>query len=144
MQLKTTHLQKQKKQKKQTAPHSICPGRPFSDPSEKHFQWLFQDGRSLVTPQTSLSSPTLFSPQVSHSAVSDSLWPHGLQHSRLPCPSPTLKAYSNLHPSSQWCHPTISSSVVPFSSHLQSFSASESFPMSQFFASGGHSIGVSA
>ena len=76
--------------------------------------------------------------------MSDSLWPHGLQHARLPCPSPTPKACSNSCPSSQWCHPTISSSVVPFFSCLQSFPASRSFPMSQFFASGGQSIGVSA
>ena len=76
------------------------------------------------------------------SVVSNSLWPHGLQHTRLPCPSPTLGAYSNSCPLSQWCHPTISSSVVPFS-WLQSFPASGSFPMSQFFASGGQSIGVS-
>ena len=69
---------------------------------------------------------------------------HGLQHARLPCPSPTPKACLNSCPSSRWCHPTISSSVVPFSSHLQSFPASGSFPVSQFFASGGQSIGVSA
>ena len=72
------------------------------------------------------------------------LRPHELQHARLPCPSPTPKAYLNLCPSSQWCHPTISSSVVPFSSHLQSFPASGSFPVSQFFSWGGQSIGVSA
>ena len=76
--------------------------------------------------------------------MSDTLWPHGLQHARLPCPSPTPRAYSNSCPSSQWCHPTISSSVVPFSSHLESCPASGSFPMSQFFSSGGQSIGVSA
>ena len=76
--------------------------------------------------------------------VSDSLQPHGLQHARSPCPSLTPRAYSNSCPSSQWCHPTTSSSVVPFSSHLQSFPASGSFPMSQFFTSGGQSIGVSA
>ena len=74
----------------------------------------------------------------------DSLWPHGLQHSRLPCPSPTPGACPNSCPLSQWCHPTSSSSVVPLSSHLQSFPASGSFLMSQFFASGGQSIGVSA
>ena len=73
----------------------------------------------------------------------DSLWPHGLQHTRLPCPSPTPGVYSNTCPPSWWCHPTISSSVVPFSSSLQSFPASGSFPMSQFFPSGGQSIGVS-
>ena len=78
------------------------------------------------------------------SVVSVSLRPCGLQHSRPPCPSPTPGAYSDSCPSCQWCHPTISSSVVPFSSCLQSFPASGSFPMSQFFASGGQSIGVSA
>ena len=82
--------------------------------------------------------------QFSRSVVSDSLWSHGLQHARLPCPSPTLGACSNSCPSSRWCHPTISSSVVPFSSCLQSFPPSGSFLMSQFFASGGQSIGVSA
>ena len=82
--------------------------------------------------------------QFSHSVVSDSLWPHGLQHARLPCPSPTLRAYSNSCPSSWWCHPTISSFVVPFSFCLQSFPASGSFPMSQLFASGSQSIGDSA
>ena len=86
----------------------------------------------------------LVSVQFSHSVVSDSLWLHGLQHARLPCPLPTPGAYSNSCPLSWWCHPTISSSVIPFSSHLQSFPASGSFPMSQFFASGGQSIGVSA
>ena len=76
--------------------------------------------------------------------VSDSLQLHGLQHSRPPCPSPTPGAHSNSCPSGQWCHPTISFSVVPFSSRLQSFPASGSFPMSHFFASCGQSIGVSA
>ena len=82
--------------------------------------------------------------QFSRLVVSDYLWPHGLQHTRLPCPSPTPGAYSNSSPLSWWCHPTILSSVVPFSSRLQSFPASGSFPVSQFFASGGQSIGVSA
>ena len=81
--------------------------------------------------------------QSSSSVVSDSLRPHGLQHTRPPCPSPTPGVYSNSCPLSRWCHPTISSSVIPFSSCLQSFPASGSFPMSQFFASGGQSIGVS-
>ena len=72
------------------------------------------------------------------------LWTHGLQQVRLPWPSPTSRAYSNSCPSGWWCHPTISSSVIPFSSCLQSFLASGSFPMSQFFASGGQSIGASA
>ena len=76
--------------------------------------------------------------------MSDSLWPPGLQHSRLPCPSPTPRACSNSWPSSEWCHPSISSSLVPFSSCLQSFQASASFPMSQFFTSEGQSIGFSA
>ena len=82
--------------------------------------------------------------QSSHSVVSNSLWPHGLQHARPPCPSPTPRVYSNSCPLSWWCHPTISSSVVPFFSRLQSCPGSESFPMSQFFASGGQRIGVSA
>ena len=82
--------------------------------------------------------------QFSHSVMSDSLQPHGLLHARLPCPSPTLRDYSKSCPLSQRCHPTISSSVVSFSSCLQSFPASGSFQMSQFFASGGQSIGVSA
>ena len=76
--------------------------------------------------------------------VSDSLWPHVLQHARLPCPSPTPGVYSNSSPLSRWCHPTISSSVTPFSSCPQSFPASGSFQVSQLFASGGQSIGVSA
>ena len=86
----------------------------------------------------------LSSVQFSCSVVSDSLQPHGLQHARPPCPSPTPRVYSNSCPLSRWYHPTISSSVVPFSSCLQSFPASGSFLMSQFFASGGQSIGVSA
>ena len=75
--------------------------------------------------------------------MSDSLWPHGLQHARSPCLSPTPRVYSNSYPLSQWCHSTISSFVVPFS-HLQSFPASGSFPRSQFLLSSGQSIGVSA
>ena len=86
----------------------------------------------------------LYSIQLSHSVLSDSLWPHGPQHSRLPCPSPTHGACSNSWPLSQWCHPTITSQVIPFSSHLQSFPASGSFPVSQLFTSCGQSIGVSA
>ena len=82
--------------------------------------------------------------QFSHSVVSDSLWPCEPQHARPPCPSPTPGVHPNPCPLSQWCHPTISSSVVPFSSCPQSFPASGSFPMSQFFTSGGQSIGVSA
>ena len=82
--------------------------------------------------------------QFNLSVASDSLWPYGQQHTRPPCPSPTPRIYSNSRPSSRWCHSTISSSVVPFSSCLQSFPASESFQMSQFFTSGGQSTGVSA
>ena len=82
--------------------------------------------------------------QFSHSAVSDSLRPHELQHTRIPCPSPTPKACSNSCPFIRWCHPTISSSVISSSLCLQSFSASGSFSMSQFFPSGGQSMGASA
>ena len=82
--------------------------------------------------------------QFSRSVVSDSLWPHELQHSRPPCPSPTPGVHSDSCPSSQWCHPAISFSVVPFSSCPQSLPASECFPMSQLFAWGGQSTGVSA
>ena len=82
--------------------------------------------------------------QFSHSVMSDSLWPHRLQHARLPCLSPTPGASSNSCPSSRWCHPTISSSIIPLSSYLQSFPASGSFPISWFFTSSGQSIGASA
>ena len=90
--------------------------------------------------------------QFSRLVMSNSLWPHGLQHARPPCPSTTpgvyanscpLSVYANSCPLSQWCHPTISSSVFPFSTHLQSFPASGSFQMNHFFASGGQTIGVS-
>ena len=105
---------------------------------------------------TSLTSPVLadFTPsgtwealksvQFSRSVVSDTLWLYGLQHAKPPCPSPTTEVYSVSCLLSRWCHPTISSSVVPFSSCPQSFLASGSFPMSQFFALGGQSTGVSA
>ena len=78
--------------------------------------------------------------QFSHSVVSDSSQPHGLQHTKLPCPSPISRAYPNSCPSSRWCHPTISSSVIPFSSCLQSFPESGSFQMSQFFTSGSKAL----
>ena len=81
--------------------------------------------------------------QFSHSAMYHSLRPHRLQHTRPPCPSPTPRVYSNSCPLSWWCHPTILSSVIPFSSCFQSFPASGSFQMIQFFASSGQSIGVS-
>ena len=99
---------------------------------------------SLAATWMDLEIIILSSVQFSCSVVSDSLWPHGLQHARPPCPLPTPRVYSNSCPLSQWCHPTISSSVVPFSSCLQSFPASGSFQMSQFFALGGQNIGISA
>ena len=104
--------------------------------SELRLSCEFKLVQFFLWPQTYL--------QFSHSVVSDSLQPHGLQHTRLPCPSPTPRACSNSGPSSHWCHPTISSSVISFSFCLQSFPASRSLPMSQFFVSGGQSIGVSA
>ena len=94
-----------------------------------------RQGRSGQEPVVEPWGRTLSSVSFSCSVVSNSLWPHGPQQARPPCPSPTPRACSNSCPSSQWCHPTISSSVIPFSC-LQSFSASGSFPMSQFFASG--------
>ena len=90
-----------------------------------------------------LSSPFQFN-QFSCSVVSDSLQLHRLQHAKLPCPLPTSRAYSDSSPSSRWCHPTISSSVIPFFSCLQSFPASGSFLLNQFFTSGDQSIGASA
>ena len=116
----------------------------FSGPS----QWWWGLGVGLVVDWflSDLIFRCLFlvSVQVSRSVMSYSLRPHGLQHARPPCVSPTPGAYSNSCSSSWWCHPTISSSVIPFSSHLQSFPASGSFPMSQFFPTGGQIIGVSA
>ena len=100
-----------------------------------NIQWV-----SLERNQTEMMAGMLFS----HSVVSDSLWPHGLQHTRLPCPSLSPGACSNSCPLSWWCHPTISSSVVPFSSCFQLFPASGSFLMSWLFTSGRQSIGVSA
>ena len=82
--------------------------------------------------------------QFSHSVMSDSLWPHELQHARPPCPSPTPGVHPDSHPSSQWCHTAISSYVIPFSSCPQSLPSSESFPMSQLFAWGGQCTRISA
>ena len=106
--------------------------------TEQHSLWasLAWRGFNDITQQV----PSV---QFSRSVVSDSLRPHGLQHARLPCLSPTPRAWPNSCPSSRWCHSTISSSVIPFSC-LQSFPASRSFPVSQFFASGSQSIGASA
>ena len=94
-----------------------------------------------MPPQTQLNCALV---QFSHSVVSDSLRPHGQKHARLPCPSPTIGTCSNSCPLSRWCHPAISSFAISFSFCLQSFPASGSFPMNQFFTSGGQSIGVSA
>ena len=107
------------------------------------YYWLKQD---CIAGETDVSRHinVISSVQFSCSVVSDSLWLHGLQHARPLCPSPTPKAYSNSCLLSWWCHPTILSSVVPFSSCLQSFPASGSFQMSQLFTSDGHSFGVSA
>ena len=92
-----------------------------------------------------LPTDTQFSSvQFSHSAVSNSLWPHGLQHARPPYPAPAPRVHPNPCPLSLWCHPAIPSSVVPFSFNLESFPASGSFQMSQFFTSGGQSSAISA
>ena len=113
--------------------------------------WLLWPGISIVVSSLDqrwkqhlfIKLETL-SVQFSRSVVSDSLRPHESQHARPPCPSPTPGVHSDSHPSSQWCHPAISSSVVPFSSCPQSLPASASFPMSQVFTWGGQSTGVSA
>ena len=102
---------------------------------------LSRIGKSIKTERFVVARGSV---QFSCSVVSDSLRPHGLQHARSPCPSPTPGDHLNSCPLSQWCHPTILSSVVPFSSCLQSFPESESFQISQFFTSGGQSIGLSA
>ena len=91
-----------------------------------------------------MNNVSLSSVQFSRSVMSNSLRPHKPQHARPPCPSPTPGVHPNPCPLSRWCHPAISSSVIPFSSHPQSFPASGSFPMSQLFATGGQSIGASA
>ena len=101
---------------------------------------------TLLQPQKKFQKPCapFSSVQFIHSVMSNSLWPHESQHARPPCPSPTPGVHSNSCPLRWWCHPTISSSVIPFSSCLQSFPPSGSFPMSRFFTSDGQSIGVSA
>ena len=111
-------------------------------PSESHWEYFHH----LVPSHKSVwyYDSRIRSDQISRSVMSDSLQPHESQHARPPCPSPTAKAYSDSCPSSQWCHPTISSSVMTFSSCLQSFPASGSLSVNQFFLSGGQSIGVSA
>ena len=152
--LKQANKQKENKKSLQFSKLSILRVKfPWKN---SHFLEFFHPGSSVIwgislpaTPYSHLVSSRSVdfkasSVQFSHSVVSDALWPHGLQHTRLPCPSPTPRACSNSCPLSWWCHPTIPSPVVPFSSCLQSFPASRSFPVSQFFASGGQSIGVSA
>ena len=104
---------------------------------------FFLHSQQQKGPPSSSSSLGHVPVQFSHSVVSDSFWPHESQHARPPCPSPTPGVYSKSCLSSQWCHPAISSSVIPFSSCPQSLPASGSFPMSQFFAWGGQSTGVS-
>ena len=102
-------------------------------------------GLNLNTQKTkSMASSPISSVHFSLSVVSNSLWPHDLQHARPPCPSPTPRVHPNSCPSSWWCHPAISPSVIPFSSYPQSLPASGSFPMSQLFTWGGQRIGVSA
>ena len=102
-------------------------------------------GRISLSTNSHIKSARVFSSvQFNRSVVSDSLRPHESQHTRPPCPSPTLGVHSNSRPSSWWCHPAISSSVVPFSSCPQSLPASGSFPMSQLFSWGGQSTGVLA
>ena len=122
----------------------------LAEPAQTHVHWV----SDAIQPSSTLSSPSppafdlsqhqFSSVQFSHSVVSDSLQPHESQHTRPPCPSPTPRVHSDSHPSSWWCYPAISSSVVPFYSCPQSLSASESFPISQLFAWGGQSTGVSA
>ena len=111
-------------------------------------QWLRihlpMKGLWVQSPVWEDSTCQIRSDQISHSVVSDSLRPHESQHARPPCPSPTPGVHSDSRPSSQWGHPAISSSVIPFSSCPQSLPASESFPVSQLFMWGGQSIGVSA
>ena len=109
-----------------------------------HLAWLHSPLHLNTLEIVNLNKCGFSSVQFSHSVVSNSLRPHGWQYTRLPCPSPTPRAYSNSCPLSRWYHPTISSFVVPFSSHLQSLPASGSFQVSQLVTSGGQSIGVSA
>ena len=127
---------------------AIQPSHPLSSPSPPAFnlsqhQGLFQWVSSLHQVAKVLALNILCCAVLSHSVVSNSLQPHGLQHARLPCPSPNPGACLDSC-SSQWCHPTVSSSVIPFSSCLQFFTASGSFPKSQLFTPGGQSTGVSA
>ena len=107
------------------------------------FHVIYSSMLSVQCPSLPFSVRSIHLVQFSRSVVTDSLWPHGLQHARPPCRSPTPRVYPNSCPLSRWCHPTISSSVIPFSSCLQSFPAS-GLLQCQFFTAGGQSIGVSA
>ena len=118
-----------------TDPQPSCPCTCILSPLSFHCGW---------GDPTHIQGQLCHSVQFSCPVVSDSIWLHALQHTRLPCPSPTPGVYSNSCQLSRWCHPTTSSSVLPFSSRLQSFPASGSFQMSQFFTSGGQTIGASA
>ena len=112
--------------------------------SRNNIKWHQETGEKEILLWTDMGGLSLaehsVSVQFSRSVMSDSLWPHGLQNTRPPCPSPTPGVHSNSCPSSWWCHPTISSAVVPFSSRPQYFPASGSFHMSQLFTSGGENI----
>ena len=128
---------------------SISPSNEHPGPISFRMDWLdllAVQGtlKSLLQHHSSKASVQFSSVQFSRSVMSDSLWPHESQHARPPCPSSTPGVYSNSYPSSWWCHPAISSSVVPFSSGPQSLPESGSFPMSQLFTWGGQSIGVSS
>ena len=129
--------------------HSSLPKDPDGDERKlgrclkANLGWLRDPFLSFYPAEGLSDYSAPYSVRFSHSDLSDSLQPHGVQHARLPCPSPTPGACLTC-PSSWWCHPTISSSVVPFSSCLQSFPASGSSPLSQFFTSGGQRFGVSA
>ena len=134
-------------------PAAVCnPGRPWSSSQWEAVCWSYSSQLSnepflrgiWVAHLCVYLTADLWPVQFSCSVVSNSLWPHELQHARPTCPSPAPGVHSNSRPSSWWCHPAISSSVVPFSSCPQSLLASESFPMSQFFAWGGQSTWVSA
>ena len=125
---------------------SSCFSKDDTQMANKHMEWCSTITNHYRNASWNYSEIPLHthSVQFSRSVVSNSSLPYGLQHARPPCLSPTPRVHSNSCPLSQWYHPAISSSVVPFSSCLQSFPASGSFPMSQFFAWGGQNIGVSA
>ena len=125
-----------------------CPSSNYT-PASPVIQWWFNIHKSFnmlccINKLRNKNNMSISSVQFSHSVMTDSLRPHESQHARPPCPSPTPGVHSDSRPSSQWCHPAISSSVIPFSSCPRSLPASESFPVSQLFTWGGQSTGVSA